>query len=319
MKIIKSFLRLVEIQTKVASLFPLLIGTLLALYSVQYINMINFMLMLISLLCIDMATTGFNHYFDYKRAILKTGYHYEKHNPISSGELPQKKALPLLVGLVIIGVITGLGLVVRTDWVVFSLGSIAFAVGLGYSVGPLPISRTMLGELFSGLFMGGLIPLISYYIHLPEHMLGKLSYSAGTLAIELEISAWLPIVFTALPLVLLIANIMLANNICDREEDIVNKRYTLPVMIGIPNSLKLYMVIIIVAILSVVISVALGILPWHYAVILIAGPKMIRRMKLFVENPKKSETFVYAVQNFIVFSSLSVLGLSIATLLKILG
>ena len=319
MRTIKSFLKLVEIQTKVASLFPLVIGTLLAVYTTGHLEIANFMLMFISLLCIDMATTGLNHYFDYKRAILKTGYHYEKHNPIASGELPPQKAWPLLLGLVIIGAITGVGLVMRTDWIVLFLGAMAFAVGLGYSVGPLPISRTMLGELFSGLFMGGLIPLIAYYIQLPPQMLGKISLSAGTLMLELDMIKLLPIVFVSLPLVMLIANIMLANNICDQEEDLANKRYTLPVTIGISHSLKLYKMLTIAALGSVMISVLLSILPWHYALTLIALPKMIRQMNRFTSRPTKAETFIFAVQNFIVFSSLSVVALTLAVLLNTLG
>ena len=115
MQAINAFLKLVEIRTKVASMFPLLLGTLMAYQAVQSIDRINFMLMLLSLLCIDLTTTGLNHYFDYKRAFLKSGYHYEAHNPVSSGEFSPEKALGLLVILACLGIIAGFGLAYRTD------------------------------------------------------------------------------------------------------------------------------------------------------------------------------------------------------------
>ena len=160
----KAFLKFVEIQTKVASIFPFLLGTLMAQYLDQNIDGFNLVLMLISLICIDMATTGYNHLFDYKRALLKTGYHFEHHNPISSGELKETSAQVGLIILVGLGAIAGIVLVLRTDVLILILGGLAFAVGLGYSMGPLPLSRTILGELFSGVFMGGLITFISAYM-----------------------------------------------------------------------------------------------------------------------------------------------------------
>ena len=44
----------------------------------------------------------------------------------------------------------------------------------------------------------------------------------------------------SLPAILGIANIMLANNICDMDEDLENRRYTLPVYIGFKHSLRLF-------------------------------------------------------------------------------
>lgn len=316
---VKSFLKLVEIQTKVASVLPLAIGSVLALYTTGGLNPAKLILMALSLLSIDMATTGFNHYFDYKRAILKSGYHYETHNPVSAGEFTPEKARPLLIGLVLFGILTGLFLVVQTDFLVLILGGMAFIVGIAYSAGPLPISRTMLGEAFSGLFMGGLIPFLAFYIHLPSGALGYVAFAYGRLTVELNMQKLLPIAFAAFPLVLLIANIMLANNICDREEDIVNNRFTLPVVMGIDKSLTLYRVSTMLSLISVIVAVAPGFLPWPYAIALMATPKMVKNMNVFVASPVKSKTFIRAVQSFIAFASLSVVGLSVAVLLSMLG
>lgn len=309
MQTIKAFLKLVEIRTKVASMFPLLLGTLMAYHALQRVDGINLLLMFISLLCIDLTTTGLNHYFDYKRAYLKTGYHYEAHNPVSSGEFSPGKALSLLVLLAGVGILAGLGLVYRTDLVVLLFGALAFAVGIGYSTGPLPLSRTILGELFSGLFMGGLIPFLAFYIHLPVNYLGSFDIAGGTIQIAFNYYKIAPLILASLPMVLFIGNIMLANNICDAEEDIVNKRYTLPISIGRINSLRLYQLNVIVAYTIVIGSVLVKIMPTGYLMTLIAVPMLYKQTKMFVSNPKKSVTFKLSVKNFMVFSSMSLVGL----------
>jgi 1,4-dihydroxy-2-naphthoate octaprenyltransferase len=61
-------LKLVEIQTKVASMVPFALGTVWTLYRYGEFNFLNFLLMLVSLLCFDMATTAINNYMDYKKS-----------------------------------------------------------------------------------------------------------------------------------------------------------------------------------------------------------------------------------------------------------
>ena len=79
---IKSFFKLVEIQTKLASVIPFLLGSVYALYRFNEFNIINFILMLISLINVDMMTTAINNYIDYKKANKTYGYNYEKHNEL---------------------------------------------------------------------------------------------------------------------------------------------------------------------------------------------------------------------------------------------
>lgn len=74
------------------------------------------------------------------------------------------------------------------------------------------------------------------------------------------------IIFMSIPLVTLIANIMLANNTCDLEEDIRNHRYTLVYYIGKKNALKLYFVLASLPWLLWIIYCLTGFLPiWALA------------------------------------------------------
>ncbi|MGV2687117.1 1,4-dihydroxy-2-naphthoate polyprenyltransferase, partial [Clostridium perfringens] len=119
-----------------------------------------------------------------------------------------------------------------TGWLILLLGGLSFAVGILYSFGPIPISRMPLGELFSGLFMGFVIIFISAWIHAEGNHLAVLDLHGSVLSLQVNLPAVLLLLVVSLPAILGIANIMLANNICDMDEDMENKRYTLPVYIG---------------------------------------------------------------------------------------
>lgn len=315
----KKFLRFVEIQTKVASVIPFLIGTLFAVYQGADINAINLVLMFISLLCIDMATTGLNHYKDYKRAVLKEGYHYEVHNPMGQGAVTAKGAKIILICLLSMGAICGLILFLRTDYIVLILGGISFCIGVTYSAGPLPVSKTVLGELFSGSFMGGLIPLISYYIHIYKEkpVVLSLSQSQDDFTISVDINIILPILWLSLPLIFLIANIMLANNICDVKEDFINKRYTLPVSMGIEKSIILFKILNLLSAIAIPAGVILKILPPFMLASILGIPLIYKQTMIFSKNPVKGETFINAVKNFVLTGLLIITGLTLSIFIEI--
>ena len=157
--------------------------------------------------------------------------------------------------------------------------------------------------------MGGLIPFLAFYIHLPIDYLGTLEIVDGTIMMSLNFTRMAPLLFASLPMVFFIGNIMLANNICDAEEDIVNKRYTLPISLGKKNSLRLYQLNVMSAYFIVIASVLLKIMPIGYLMTLIASPMLYRQTQIFISNPIKSETFKLSVKNFMVFSSVSLLAL----------
>ena len=87
----KAFLKLVEIQTKLASQLPLLLGTGYVLYAFDTFKVLNFLFMFLSLLTFDMATTAINNYYDYKKSIKTTGFGYEKHNAIVNYSMTENR------------------------------------------------------------------------------------------------------------------------------------------------------------------------------------------------------------------------------------
>jgi 1,4-dihydroxy-2-naphthoate octaprenyltransferase len=295
---ISSFLKLVEIQTKVASVLPFLTGIAFCYYRYKEFDVLRLGLFFLSMLCVDMATTTINNYWDYKKAVLKEGFNYESHNAIVSDQLKEKQVQVIIGVLLSMGVLFGLALFLLADWVILIIGILAFGIGVLYSYGPVPISHTPLGEVISGTMMGGFIFFIVNYIQIFER--GYINYymEQRTFYLAVNMKEMIIIIFIALPLIFLIANIMLANNICDMEDDLVNRRYTLPAYIGKKHALHLFVLFIIVSYLNILIGIMMRWLPISSLLVFLTIIPVYKGVKEFMKEQVKSKTFVVSVKTF---------------------
>lgn len=314
---IKVFLKLVEIQTKVASVIPFLIGTFYALYRFDEFNLKNAIIMFLSMIIFDMTTTAINNYMDYVKAIKKEGYGYETHNAIVKYNLNPRGVRVLIISMLIIASALGLLLVKNTNIIVLIIGIISFFIGITYSFGPIPISRTPFGEIFSGLAMGFVITFLSIYIHIFD--IGILDVNLNNLSnimININIVELINIVLVSISPIMGISNIMLANNICDIEDDIENKRYTLPIYIGKEQALKLFKALYYIGFISIIIAILIGALPIVSLFVIIALKIVQANINKFNKKQSKKETFILAVKNFVITNSLYALTILIGTILN---
>lgn len=315
---IKSFLKYVEIQTKLASIISLLLGTVLALYRYQTLNEGNFLLMLFSLLCFDMTTTAINNYIDFKNARKKSGYGYEKHNAIVRDNISEAAAVAVIAVLLAVSIGAGFMLFLRTNAVVLILGIVSFAVGVLYSAGPVPISRTPFGEIYSGLFMGFLIPFLSVFIHIADRNMISLLFEGPVFTFQVDVLEAASIFIASAPAVAGIANIMLANNICDMEEDLENRRYTLPLYIGKERALILFKWIYYIAYLSVTLGIVLKIIPITGLLFFLTFIPVQKNLRTFKQRQSKAETFGLSVMNFTMMNVALILVFALGIVLNML-
>ncbi len=306
----KNFLKLVEIQTKIASMFPFLFGTLFSLYRYGSINWANFGLMFLSLLTFDMATTTINNYVDYTKA--KSDEYRRNHNIIGVAEIPLG-LVRFIIGVLLIAAITsGLFLVSRVGVVLLLFGAFSFFVGIFYTYGPIPISRMPLGEIVSGFMMGFVIVYLSIYIHNPELLV--LDMLGGDLFMSVALIESLVIFLVSAPFICLISNLMLANNICDLEQDLRNNRFLLPYYMGRKKSLRLFQGVYYLLFVLIIVAVVLQILPWISLATLLIFPVVQKHISLFMNRQVKEETFVVAVKNLIIVSTVYVLSLGVGVI-----
>lgn len=311
---IKSFLKLVEIQTKLASVLPYLLGTLYALLRYESFSLLKFIVMFFSLLCIDMATTAVNNYMDFKKAVKKEGFGYEMHNAIVRDQLTETQAVIAIVILLILAACSGLLLVYLTDFFVFFLGAVSLGAGLLYSAGPVPISRTPFGEIFSGGFMGLLIPFIAIYIQVPSDELISWSVSWQQIALTANWQELLWVALITWPAAAGIANIMLANNICDIDDDIANRRFTLPTYIGMEKALIVHRVLYYSGYAAVVPLIVSGVVSWPIIIFYATIIPIEKNIRAFMAKQSKAETFVLAVKNFAVMAAALIASIALQLL-----
>ena len=128
------------------------------------------------------------------------------------------------------------------------------------------------------------------------------------MSLSLEFNA-VPIISALLLSVLpacLTANIMLANNTCDLEKDILVKRYTLPYYLG-RKALLLFAGLYYMAYASVVLTVIFRMLsPLCLAIFLTIIPVQ-KNINRFFNKQVKEETFIASVQNFVIIISAQIL------------
>ncbi len=314
---LNSFFKLVEIQTKVASVIPYILGTVFAMYAFNSFKLKNAVLFFMGMIVFDMTTTAINNYVDFIKAIKKEGFGYEEHNAMKRDNLNPKMVLGVIISMLILASILGIILVLNTDIVVLLLGIICFIIGIFYSFGPVPISRTPFGEVFSGVTMGFVITFLAVYIHIFDTNIVVFSIKEGIFNLSMNLRVIISIFVISMPAICGIANIMLANNICDMEDDIVNKRYTLPIFIGKENSLVLFRYIYYLGYISMIVGVLFKILPIVSLLALVTLKPVSDNINKFIKVQTKKDTFVCSVQNFLIGNVVYILTIIIGILINL--
>ncbi|MFJ1626771.1 1,4-dihydroxy-2-naphthoate polyprenyltransferase [Marinilactibacillus psychrotolerans] len=310
----KTFLDLVEIKTKLASLFPFILGLLFTIYYFQVFDLTNSLLFFTAMLLFDMTTTAINNLMDYQKA-KATGYK-EKVNIIGQAKLSERLVIYLILSMLTLASLLGIILVIRTSLLLLFIGGLCFLIGIFYTFGPVPISRMPLGEVISGLTMGFGIFFIVAFVNVDNDVLLNLSLHLPQFSISGNLWALLIIFFVSLPTVFLIANIMLANNLCDLEQDISNHRYTLPYYIGKKAGIQLFNLLVYAAYLIIIISVLVN---WLHPILLLVLLTLIpihKNLATFNHEQIKEKTFVIAIKNLVLFSGVEVILLGISILIK---
>lgn len=206
----------------------------------EVFRFIPFILALIGVLFLQTAANLVNEYFDYVRGA-------DDLKQAGQGMTIKNKALtPREVALgaifcVIAGSLIGLYLLSQSGSLLWFIGIGGVFVAITYTAGPFPLAYNGLGEVAAGIFMGPAIVVGAYYV------------------METDIS-W-DLVWISIPIMLMVAAILHANNIRDMDADrAVNKR-TLAVMLGIRIARLEYIVLVYGAYLTVIVLVLLELMP----------------------------------------------------------
>ncbi|PZF88508.1 1,4-dihydroxy-2-naphthoate polyprenyltransferase [Listeria ivanovii] len=314
---IPSFLKLVEIQTKIASVFPFMLGTLFVVYQYDLFKPVNTLIFFGSMLIFDLTTTAINNYMDYRKATDNHDYDYRTTSNVIGQERISERTVIITIFLMFFSA-TGLGvwLVVRTDLLVLLIGFVCFCIGILYTFGPVPLSRVPLGEIFSGVTMGFGIFFLAVYVNAYDAGIANLLWQGEMITIQFNLIEIIRIGVLSLPCIFTIANIMLANNLCDLDEDIRNHRYTLPYYIGRKMGIVLFNGLYYASFVAVIVSVIVGFLhPIMLLSLLVAYP-VYRNLVQFNKEQVKSKTFVIGIRNFVLINATLTILMAVSVALQ---
>lgn len=287
------FLDYVEIKTKITSTFAFMMAMAYLFYVDREIKWVPTLVFFSSMFLFDLTTTAINNYIDSKTN--DQNLQFEKHT-----------AKRIIFILLATSTALGLYLAYLTDIVVLLIGMLCFLCGVLYTYGPVPISRQPLGEIISGIFYGFFIPFLVLYINMPDGTYISLGLSLETIYLQLEIMPMVSIILLSVAPFCTTANIMLANNICDVEKDILAKRYTLPYYLG-NRSLQVFSGLYYITYVATILMVVLKIVSPICLAALLNLYLVKRNISTFHKKQDKESTFTVSIKNYVIIMGTNIL------------
>lgn len=241
-----------------AAVIPVLLGASIAAYD----GTVNWWLLLLTIIgsvAIQLGTNLINEYYDDRKGIDKVQV-FGIGGAIQRGELAAWQVLA--AGLLAFAVGSGIGLylVSVTGPFIFWLGVFSVATGFFYTAGPFALAYVGLGEIAVFIFMGPVIVIGSYYVQTE--------------------TITLPVMLASLPVGFLVAAILHANNLRDLDIDRQFGKRTLATVLGRSGANIEYYLLVGGTYVSLIVTVALGVMPWLTLITLATLPAAIRLMRI---------------------------------------
>jgi 1,4-dihydroxy-2-naphthoate octaprenyltransferase len=290
----------------VLPLMPFLVGNVLAwMQTVSkgkptgYFHFTHFIMGIIAILLLQTGANLVNDYYDYVRGI-------DTSNALGPGGLIQqgliKPTVVLVLGLssLTIGSIVGLIVALVGGPLILFLGLVAVVCAYFYSATSRSLSSLALGELVGFCVFGPIATVVAYAIQSEGY------FSAQALVYSL-------------PLGLLAAAVILANNLRDAEDDEHAGKITLPLLIGIPWSRVLYTALLLMAFLIIIFIGTPHGAPHLILITLWALPEMIIAITGILRTAMPAALHVLLKQTLhlqTAFALLLVLALIVSTLIS---
>lgn len=279
---LQKFNALVQIQTIIISALPYIIGSVMASYYYHNFNLVYSLWLFLAVICFHLAVNGHNQYTDYAR--YKQNHITSYNNILEKFNITKSWARKIIIILTLISAIIGIILSIKVGWIILLIGILSYLIGYCYSGGPYPILKTPFGEPASGITMGYNITFLGLYINM---------YNVH----PFDNFFWAKAIIVAGPAIFVIANVMLANNICDVAEDIKIGRKTLPYYTGRKTALTILCCYYVLAYIFLILVIVLKYLPVITLGSLLTIPLVYHTTKTFVKNPHKESTFTGILVN----------------------
>ncbi len=211
-------------RTLPAAIVPVVVGTAAGVSFDRRVSWLNAVLALIVALGMQIGT---NYVNDYADGVRGTDEHRVGPVRLVAGKLATVREVKV-AALVAFGIaaLAGLGLAARVTWWLVPLGLVCGIAGWAYTGGPRPYGYLGFGELFVFVFFGLVATAGSAYV---QHAPFVISLGGHLFNHRYD---WWFLFWTGVPVGLLAAALLQANNLRDIATDIESGKKTLAVRLG---------------------------------------------------------------------------------------
>lgn len=225
-------LELAAPHTWVAAVMPTLVALCAAAAMTGRLPLIASFVCLLIVILMQSAVNTINDYYDYVKGADSAEDNVDPTDAVLVyNNVNPSAALGLAIGEIVAAFLLGVYIIVICGWIPLIIALVGAAFVFLYSAGKTPISYLPLGEITSGVVMGGLIPLAVYMA------------ATGTFS-------WLALLF-AIPEIIGVGLIMMTNNTCDIERDVAATRHTLPTLLGRARARALYHALVVIWLIAI--------------------------------------------------------------------
>jgi len=258
---LKIWLKALRAPFFIAVVLPALLGGVIA-WSHGHFDPYLLTVILIGLIMANAGTNLANDYFDYAQgkgsdAINKKRTPFSGGSPtLAEGIIEPGKILHAALLCLGIAAIIGIYLTLISGWFVLSLVLIGGFIGYFYTAPPFRLGYRGLGELFTGIALGPLIVVGTYYV------------LTGSIAIE-------PLI-ASLPMGVLVSTILYINEFPDYEADKATGKMHLIVRLGRKKAVKFVPMLFIITYATIIGGILTGILPLALVIALLTIPLAIK-------------------------------------------
>ena len=204
-------------------------------------------------LCLHAATNLANDYYDYRTGIDtpdSPGVR-ARHHPLVERTLLPRQVLAGAIGFWIAAILIGAVLALTRGWPVGVLTGIGVLAGFFYSATPLRLKAWALGEVTAFLMWGPLMVMGAFFVQRTT-----LAGSRQALVVSVIQGLW-------------VAQVLLSNNLRDRETDAALRIHTPATLLGSGPARALALTLSSAVYLITILAVLAGVLgPWALLVIL---------------------------------------------------
>lgn len=277
-----------------ASVIPVLVGTAIAAQHEFRAGL--FVLALLGSMAIQAGTNLVNDYFDHEKGTDGAGS-LGPSGVIQRGILSPRAVLAGGVACFGIGAAIGLVITAIVGWPILALGLASVAAGYFYTASPFSLAYRGLGEAVVFVFMGPVIVMGAYYV-------------------QTETWAWEAFV-ASLPIGLLVAAILHANNVRDIENDRRNSKWTLAALAGRPVADYEFIALMLGGYVIVLLMTIFGSAPWPVLISLLTLPLAVRITRLLSRETSPRGLNIVLAQTaglHMLFGLLFALGFAIAAI-----